>query len=180
MQTHRLLFNCLIPIVPLDGATIFVSSLLGCGVSKVRVGFIALVCCVVCLLALIGQIAAFAIISNGRNFSSFQLFVCFYLAWHTQRLYSAYKSGKLSEHEMFGPETMVATPVICSHSITTAGTLAPSTQPQVNTGASTSTPASSGSFTESWFKKAAKPTKPAPPPSLPSANNNPFFQTNSV
>ena len=101
LNVYMLVFNLLLPVPPLDGATILVSSLLSCGLSQRRVALVALVASVTGLVALFLQIVVFAALSSGRNISPFNLFVFMYLAWHTYKLYKARKNRDLDDHPLF-------------------------------------------------------------------------------
>ena len=93
LNVSMFVFNCLVPIVPLDASTILVSSLLACDRPKMTVALIALVLSATCLAALLGQWLVFLILSSGRNQSPLSFFMICWLSYHVWGLYKAYKGG---------------------------------------------------------------------------------------
>ena len=99
-----LVLNLFIPVIPLACATIVVSSLLLCGVSKPRVAVIAMTLSCFGLLAL-GTWAVIVVIcstvSGHTHFDVIALMSLLYLAMCTRTLHKAWKNEKLDTHPLF-------------------------------------------------------------------------------
>jgi len=105
-------FNCLIPLLPLDGATILVSTLLSYNIPTRRVGQVALLASFLALTALAVYFLTVGFVSSWRNTSPFVLFMLTWLGWNVRGLYKAYKQDKLDGHPLFAWYKEQPTPVI--------------------------------------------------------------------
>eukprot|EP00322_Chrysochromulina_rotalis_P001311 CAMPEP_0115847080 /NCGR_PEP_ID=MMETSP0287-20121206/10194_1 /TAXON_ID=412157 /ORGANISM="Chrysochromulina rotalis, Strain UIO044" /LENGTH=534 /DNA_ID=CAMNT_0003300895 /DNA_START=145 /DNA_END=1750 /DNA_ORIENTATION=- len=105
-------FNCLIPIVPLDASTILVSALLSCDRPKRQIAQVALLLSCLCLTTLLVLWLVFAFASEWRNQSPLMLFMLGFLGWNVWGLFSAYKGDKLDKHPLFNGKESGAQPVV--------------------------------------------------------------------
>ena len=158
LNFYMLIFNALVPIVPLRASTILVNSLIACGVSLERVALVTIVCSCLSLVAFVVQWSVFAVFSNYHNLSPMTALIIVWLGWETWRLYKAYQNGPLKEHKLF-----------TSHGFAGASEIASAVYP--SRGVSTTAPHVPVIITHQVSSMPYAPPPPPPPP----PSNNPFF-----
>lgn len=101
LNVTLLLFNLLVPCTPLDGATILVCLLAGCGLPYVRVAkvVVAVACLAMCFLC-VGVLLA---LLSGRFDPTLTILATLCCAWRTRRLHKAVGNGVASvqKHPLF-------------------------------------------------------------------------------